>query len=335
MTEWNVEEAKRQIANGGRYGAKRVMEAVYRNNIDVFRHWGYRLPSGKLVGLGDRKALLDGTRVYARAFDVNDVQAQGGETKTGCVNADCVDVAKSLLDAGLKPAILNLASRRRPCGGYDRGMSAQEETLCRLSTLSQSLYQYYDQKYKCVQDAEVPHRFNAYPLDIDFGGIYSPDVVFFRKNLKDGYAFREEPFTCGVITVAALSFREPNNYCNEERQYMAADGGFTPAGDAIQLNKIRTIYRIALKNGHDSIVLGAFGCGVNKLPCDAVADQFRRVLEEPEFKGKFKEIVFAILEGRGSARRPVEEQGKFAPFYEMFGRWRQSPSANSETEVSA
>ena len=214
-------------------------------------------------------------------------------------------------------------------------MSAQEETLCRLSTLSQSLYQYYDPKYKCVQDAEVPHRFNAYPLDIDFGGIYSPGVMFFRKNLKDGYAFREVPFACGVITVAALSFREPNNYCNEERQYMAGDGGFTPEGDAIQLNKIRSIYRIALKNGHDSVVLGAFGCGVNKLPCDAVADQFRRVLEEPEFKGKFKEIVFAILEGRGSARHPVEEQGKFTPFYAVFGRWRQSPSANSETEVSA
>lgn len=30
---------------------------------------------------------------------------------------------------------------------------------------------------------------------------------------------------------------------------------------------------------------------------------------------------FAILEGLGSARKPVEEQGKFAPFYETFGRW--------------
>ena len=42
MTDWNVEEAKDSIRNGGRFGAKRVMEAVYRNNIDVFRHWGCR-----------------------------------------------------------------------------------------------------------------------------------------------------------------------------------------------------------------------------------------------------------------------------------------------------
>jgi uncharacterized protein (TIGR02452 family) len=118
-----------------------------------------------------------------------------------------------------------------------------------------------------------------------------------------------------------LSFREPNSYCNEERQYMAEDGGFTPEGDAIQLNKIRTICRIALLNGHDSVVLGAFGCGVNKLPSGAVADQFRRVFDEPEFKGKFRAVVIAIREGRGSARRPVEKNGKFAPFYATFGRW--------------
>jgi hypothetical protein len=30
---------------------------------------------------------------------------------------------------------------------------------------------------------------------------------------------------------------------------------------------------------------------------------------------------FATLEGSGSARKPVEEQGKFAPFYNTFGRW--------------
>ena len=114
MEEWNVAAAKETIANGGRFGAKRVMEAVYRNNIDVFRHWGYRLPNGKLVGLGDRNAFLNGTKVYAQAFDVNDVPLCGAETKTGCLNADCVDVAESLLAAGLKPAILNLASRRKP-----------------------------------------------------------------------------------------------------------------------------------------------------------------------------------------------------------------------------
>ena len=60
---------------------------------------------------------------------------------------------------------------------------------------------------------------------------------------------------------------------------------------------------------------------MNRLPCGAVADQFSRVLGEPEFKGKFRAVVFAILEGRGSARHLIEEKGKFAPFYATFGRW--------------
>ena len=318
---WNVAWAEDQIKNGGRFGPKRVMEQVYRHNCEVFDLWAHNLPTGVNGGLGDRDALLTGTKVYARVFDVADVPTCGKELKTGCANADCIEVAKGLIEKGYKPAILNLASRRHPCGGYDAGLNAQEEALCRASTLSQSLYQYYDSKYKCVRDAQVPMRYNAYPLDIDFGGIYSPDVTFFREGKDKFYAFREQPFKCGVITVAALSFRESNRYCNDELHFRAADDGFTPQGEAVQLNKIRTIYRLALKNGHDSIVLGAFGCGVNKLPCAAVANQFKTVLDEPEFKGKFAALVFAIMEGRGSARKPVEENGKFAPFYETFGRW--------------
>lgn len=76
-------------------------------------------------------------------------------------------------------------------------------------------------------------------------------------------------------------------------------------------NKIRTIYRIALSNGHDSLVAGAFGCGAFRLPADKVAALFDEILKETEFKNKFKEVVFAILDKDG-------ENGKFAPFYKSF-----------------
>ena len=319
---WNVDWAKDQAANGGRFGPKRVREAVYRNNCDIFQRWAYPLANGLQRDLGDRREFLAGTKVYARAFDVNDAPVQDEPTKTGCINADCMEVAKDMLDDGYKVAILNLASRRHPCGGYDAGLNAQEEALCRQSTLSQSLYQYFDASKACVRHAGVPTRYNAYPLDLEFGGIYSPEVTFFREGIKSGYAFREQPYKCGVITVAALSFREANRYCNDELQFMASDGNFTERGDAVQMNKVRTIFRLALKNGNDSVILGAFGCGVNKLPSDKVAEQFKRALEEPEFKNKFKAVVFAIMEGRGAVRKPVEEVGKFAPFYEIFGRWK-------------
>ena len=42
------------------------------------------------------------------------------------------------------------------------------------------------------------------------------------------------------------------------------------------------------------------------------------ILEEAEFKAKFKKIVFAIFEGKGSSRKVVGEQGKFKAFYDAF-----------------
>lgn len=75
----------------------------------------------------------------------------------------------------------------------------------------------------------------------------------------------------------------------------------------------RTIYRLALSNGHDSLVAGAFGCGAFRLPCDKVAEFFNEILNEPEFKNKFRKVTFAILDKEG-------ENGKFAPFYKVFGK---------------
>ena len=321
MNEWNVDWARDMAKNGGRFGPKRVREAVYRNNCTIFHRWAYPIGGGTERSLGERNAFLNGTKVYARELDVSDIPSNGYKTRLGCINVDCAEVALQLVQSGYKPAILNLASRWCPGGGYHDGCGAQEESLCRVSTLSQSLYQYFDEKRVFIRQAKVPHRFNVYPLDLNFGGIFSPDVTFFRHGSDNYYVFRDEPFRCSVVTVSALSFRETNRYNNSELQYRADDGGFTQKGEKIMLNKIRTIYRLALKGGCDSIVLGAFGCGVFKLRPDLVAELFERVLSEDEFSGKFKALPFAILEGKGTSRKPVEENGKFAAFYKRFGRW--------------
>ena len=59
-----------------------------------------------------------------------------------------------------------------------------------------------------------------------------------------------------------------------------------------------------------------------RLHSDEVAGLFRDVLNEPEFKNRFKKIVFAIYEGKPSSRRrdPIGRDGKYAPFYEIFGK---------------
>jgi len=315
---WNAEDAINRLRTGGRFVPGAIRTEVYKHNQTLFNAWKYKAPSGMVVNLpGTLQELLDATKVYREAVSAANVPARFVNTVTGCANEDCMIVAKGLIDQGLNPAILNLADAYHACGMYNTGSNAQEESICRASTLSLTLYQYFNNTW--ARKANVPLREpSAYPMDIRFGGIYSPKVTVFRDNRTTGFALREEPFQTAIISVAALNFKEGHPTNNLE--YRAADGGFTKEGEGIMRDKIRTIYRIALLNGHDSLVLGAFGCGVFQLKPELVAALFKETLDEKEFNGKFHTVVFALLEGPARPRRKVEEEGGLASFYQLFGR---------------
>jgi len=315
---WNAQEAKYILKTGGRFAETKVRTDVYNHNRAIFNAWKYEAPSGKVIDLPvDRQELLDATKVYREKVSAAEVPANYKTTKTGCANEDCVVVAKSLIDQGRNPVVLNLADAYHACGKYNSGSNAQEESLCRASTLSLTLYQYYNKMWAKKANVSLREQ-SAYPMDIHFGGIYSPKVTVFRNNGTTGFALREEPFQTSIISVAALNFREGHEHNNLE--YRAADGDFTQEGEGIMRDKIRTIYRIALLNGHDSIVLGAFGCGVFELKPELVSALFNETLEEKEFKGKFHTVVFALMEGPAKPRKKVEEEGKLGAFYRHFGR---------------
>lgn len=317
---WDAKRILFRLENEpGRFVFSAIRGEVYKHNLEIFKAWKYEAPSGKMIDLiGSRQQLLDATKVYREVISASEIPARYATIRTGCANEDCLVVAKQLIDLGLNPAVLNLADAYHACGMYNSGSGAQEESLCRASTLSLTLYQYYNKMW--AKKAGVPLRpVSAYPMDIHFGGIYSPGVTVFRDNQDTGFALREEPYQTAIISLAALNFKAGHKTNNLE--YRADDGGFTPEGKRIMFDKIRTIYRIALLNGHDSLVLGAFGCGVFQLKPELVAKYFKQILDEDEFRGKFHTIVFAMLEGKASPRKKVEEEGDFSPFYLQFGRF--------------
>ena len=159
----------------------------------------------------------------------------------------------------------------------------------------------------------------GYPLDMNFGGIYTPNVTFFRNSRAKFFALRDNVFKCDVITVAALSFNGQAEFCGvKETTFRSAEGGFTPEGEEIMMSKIRTIFRMGTEHGKDALVLGAFGCGAYKLPVPHVVRLFHAVMNEPEFAGKFRLLVFAIMEG---SKKPNGINGKFAEFYHEFGTY--------------
>ena len=297
--------AEALVRYDGRFGKNGARSLIFKENCRLFKHWDESL-------FGDKAKLFWHTFVYREEFRIDGEACY--ETSLECHNEDCADAAFGLIGEGMNPAILNMASSVSPCGGYPQGADAQEEALCRMSNLSYSLYRFGDPKKKYVKEMGYPSvEPGVYPLDINYGGIYTEDVTFFRHEIKEYFRFRDAPFRCGVLTVPSLNHIEgvASPYCDGQ-------GHLTEEGKAVEKNKIRTILRIGLAHHHDSLVLGAFGCGAYRLFPEEVAALFAEAFEEAEFKGKYKKIVFAIKESKGRGK-VIGKDGRYKPFYDRFG----------------
>ena len=289
----------------GNYEARKLLAEeqvkIFEQTVEAGKSRKYISKNGFNIDIKNSENLIKNSKFYSDEFKVNVVPTINGTTEIVVKNQDSFDCGKQLSEQGYYPIVLNMANRRNPGGGVTRGSSAQEETLFRRSNLFLSLYQFADyanvyglQKSKC-----------QYPMDRDFGGIYSPNVTVFRTGPLDGYAFLDQPFEVAVISVAGLNRPETINNRLTEPMIKGTK------------NKIRTILRIGLINKHDSIVLGALGCGAFRNPPAHIAELFDEVINEPEFKNKYKKICFAILEDHNS-KKSHNREGNFKPFFERF-----------------
>lgn len=242
------------------------------------------------------------SKLYKSEIHLDLQQVTTTETKLSVVNNDCLVVGKQMQDEGLNPAVLNMASAYRPGGGVLNGARAQEECIFRRSNLFMSLYLFDRQMYDLVIEPNMDGMYElsfiqqGYPMDENFGGIYSADVTVF----KDGkYEWLHNPYQTAFISVAAMNV----NRALRQGENILVDGRLSDRAVAITKNKIRTIYRIGILHGHDSLVLGAWGCGAFGNPPEQMAQLFIDVLNEDEFRGRYKDIRFAIIEDHNSKGR--------------------------------
>ncbi|MCQ2254444.1 MAG: TIGR02452 family protein [Bacteroidaceae bacterium] len=243
------------------------------------------------------------SKLYSEEVKLGPSEKDCFNTAVSVINKDCLDAAKEMLDEGLNPAVLNMANAFRPGGGVLHGARAQEECIFRRSNLFMSLYRFdkdcYDfviepnkDEYTCdLYDLDFIEQ--GYPLNTNFGGIYSEGVTVFKDTR---YEWLYEPFETSFITVAALNVKRA--FLGDEPA--VKNGLLTGSAVAITKNKIRTIYRMGILHGHDSLVLGAWGCGAFGNPPCHMAQLFIDVLNENEFKGRYKDIRFAIIEDHNS-----------------------------------
>ena len=186
-----------------------------------------------------------------------------------------------------KVCVLNFASAANPGGGVVNGASAQEECLCRCSTL-----------YWCLDTPEMwnkfyqPHRDSKNPIHND-DCIYTPDVIVCKTDTDQPEEMDEKDwYSVDVISCAAPNLREkPSNTMNPMEG--AKKVSITPKA-LLELHKkrMRRILDLAAKHQNEVVILGAFGCGAFQNDPNVVALAMKQVL--PDYLHAFETIEFAV-----------------------------------------
>ena len=183
-----------------------------------------------------------------------------------------------------KIAILNFANWTDKGGGVTRGAVAQEEAICRCSTLYKNLIA--DNVSKFYESHNSKDNYNNYIYNNDI--IYSPKVLILKDDTNSGNIVtldfndneNKQNFV-SVITCAA-----PYNY----------NGKIFTDEDIhkIHLSRGKRILDIALNNDIDIIILGAFGCGAFKNNPIVVSKAYKEILINQNYQQYFEKVVFAI-----------------------------------------
>jgi uncharacterized protein (TIGR02452 family) len=244
--------------------------------VHIIESGQYRATSGRIVNIADLiERSAKGTKPYPPDSPIPEVPNQNDATQLEVENQTTLAAAERLLRMGHNPVALNFASATHPGGGFLSGACAQEEYLARSSGLyaclrNDPMYQFHMRDYDPV-----------YPNYV----IYSPAVPVFRAD--DG-ALLEEPYTIAIITSPAV---------NASQLAQARHAELVPT----MWERILKVLAVGLLHGHDSIVLGAWGCGAFGNDPNEIAMLFDRALRE-NFKGAYRRVVFAVLDWSGEKR---------------------------------
>lgn len=187
-----------------------------------------------------------------------------------------------------KVCVLNFASATNPGGGVTKGSSAQEECLCRCSTL------YFSLNTKDMwQGFYSPHRYIVNPLHND-DIIYTPDVTVFKSDTASPRVLPEKDwYNVNMLTCAAPNLREkPGNNMNQ------GDGNVgVKISDkellAIHEKRLKRILDVAVKEENEVVILGAFGCGAFQNSPYVVARAAKNVIQH--YLHAFEVIEFAVF----------------------------------------
>ena len=210
---------------------------------------------------------VDLTRIYLH-YDCKNIKTA---YRNQNIIVDDVDTVSAIMKYKSKNmAVLNFASYKNPGGMFLNGSKAQEECLCHESFLYNVLKNFQIGFY----DWNNSHKNRSLYLNRT---LYSPNILFERG---------DEKVRCDVITCAAPNRSAAQKYCDvsDYENAMVLD------------ERIEFVLDIAAYNDVDTLILGAWGCGVfGQNPYD-VAYGFKEKLETTHHC--FDTVVFAVPKGK-------------------------------------
>jgi len=186
---------------------------------------------------------------------------------------------------GSKIAVMNFANAFHAGGGVTKGSSAQEECLCRTSTLYPLLYR------RSLRDTFYKHHHTLNTSKASDALIYIEGVIICKtdEDLPKRMS-REEWVSVDVITVAAPDLRTKSNI----HAAIIDNGTYMNDAELFGYHVKRAIHIMtcAAAKGADTLVLGAFGCGAFQNNPEVVARAYKVALDE--FPNVFRRIEFAV-----------------------------------------
>lgn len=194
--------------------------------------------------------------------------------ETEIVIKNCSTIEAIVQEKNGKICVLNFASAKNPGGGFLGGASAQEESLARSSNL-----------YATQIKDKTMYDFNRNQSSFLYSDymIYSPNVLFWND---DNGSYFEKPLVADVITAPA-----PNKGAmlqHNKKEEIART-------EEVLKARMDKVLAIATKQKSDTLILGAWGCGVFRNEPKDVANLFKEIIAE-KYAGAFKKIVFAVFD---------------------------------------
>ncbi len=266
---------------------------ILEDTLDILEKGSYE-KNGKEINLRFSVGEMEDAMVYLPE-DIEAIERSAPVTKCSddrdisrifsCENEDALVLAnkkyleiKNAGDFSPKVLVLNLASATEPGGRTRKGASAQEEDLCRRSSLLVSLESGNAKKYYDYNVA-LKTRMGSH------GIVMSHNVEIIKDAAHKTLA---EPFPITVMTCAAPMVR------------MGLEGMTEDEYEDMLETRIRGMLTVAAHENYRHLILGAFGCGVYGNDAKIVAKLFYKAIISFSFAGKpaealFDSIDFAIL----------------------------------------